>query len=80
MRFVIGLLLLALGISMVLKSEQFFQTFGRVNWAEEHLGYSGGSRLFYKLLGILLCFMGIIAATDLLDQFIGATIGAWLVP
>jgi hypothetical protein len=60
MKWFIGIFLFALGVVMVLKSEWLLSFFGRIAWAEEKLGYEGGTRLFYKLLGlglILMAFM-----------------------
>lgn len=60
MRYIIGLIGVVLGFVIVWKSEWFLTNFGRIPWAEEHLGLEGGTRLFYKLLGIvviLLSFM-----------------------
>ena len=49
----------AFGVVMVIYSEKFFAVFGRVTFAEKYLGLSGGSRLFYKLLGILIFLVGL---------------------
>ncbi len=61
-----GLAAIVIGFMIVWKTEWLLSFFGRVNWAEKHLGYEGGSRLFYKLIGILVIFIGIFAATNLL--------------
>ena len=42
----------------------------RPDWIfEEHLHGEGGSRLGYKLLGILLIFLGILAITGMIGDF-----------
>ncbi len=51
------------------------QNFGTVAWAEEHLGTSGGTRLFYKLLGLIGIFIGFIVLTNMWQGFLMATIG-----
>ncbi len=56
--FFLGLIIAAAGVFFVLKHEFMIENFGRVDWAENHLGTEGGSRLFYKLLGILIIIIG----------------------
>ena len=59
-RYIIGIIFIAIGVVMIIFSEKLLQTFGRIRWAEQHLGMEGGTRLFYKLLGmavILFAFM-----------------------
>jgi hypothetical protein len=65
LRFIGGMALVALGVFLVIKSEWMLQNFGTIAWAEEHLGYDGGSRLFYKLLGIIFCLLGFAIAFGL---------------
>jgi hypothetical protein len=63
------------GVSLVMKTEWFIQNFGNNSWAEEKLGASGGSRLLYKLIGIVLIFFGFLAVTNLMDGFLVGTVG-----
>jgi hypothetical protein len=49
--------------------------FGSIAWAEEHLGSSGGSRLMYKLVGIVFIFIGFLLITGQFTGFLGATLG-----
>ncbi len=59
-RYLAGLLLIAGGIFLIVKTELLMSWFGRIAWAEEKLGTEGGTRLFYKLIGmgsIVLAFM-----------------------
>jgi len=58
---------------MVWKTQWFLDILGFVSWAEEHLG-SGGSRMFYKLLGTLIIAIGFIIVTNLWDVIIGGFI------
>ena len=60
MRYVIGLLVIAVGFMLVWKADWIVNNFGRVNWAEKYLGYDGGSRLFWKLMGLIVIFLSII--------------------
>lgn len=74
-RVIIGIIIAAIGFILVWKSEWFHQNFGRIQWAEEHMGSSGGSRLMYKLIGIAIIFIGFITVTNLHKQFLNATLG-----
>ncbi len=76
---IIGLLLVAAGTVLIFKTEWFIQNFGTIAWAENNLGTSGGSRLFYKLLGLALIFVGMLVATNLMTGFLMGTIGKLLI-
>ncbi|OGY41580.1 MAG: hypothetical protein A2Y82_01140 [Candidatus Buchananbacteria bacterium RBG_13_36_9] len=56
---IFGLILVVVGPLLVIKAEWFLENFGRIEWAEAHLGTEGGTRLFYKLLGIIFIFFGL---------------------
>lgn len=71
MQIILGVFITALGVAMVVKTEWFLETFGRVAWFDQNLGTEGGSRLGYKLLGILILFFGIILMTGSGDSFMG---------
>jgi len=64
-----------IGYLVVWKSEWILANFGGVGFAEKHLQTSGGSRLFYKLIGFLLIIIGLLIATDLMDNFLSWTLG-----
>ena len=74
-RIIIGILMVAIGIVLVLKTEWFVQNFGTSAWAEEKLGYSGGTRLMYKLVGAVFIFFGFLAITNMYQGFLLGTIG-----
>lgn len=71
MQIIFGILVTALGASLVLKTEWYLQTFGRIAWFDEKLGSEGGSRLGYKLIGIIALFLGIVMMTGSGDSFMG---------
>jgi len=71
MSIVIGILLTIAGAMLVIKSEWFLNNFGRIAWFEAKLGSEGGSRLGYKLVGILFLFIGIITMTGSAPAFMG---------
>lgn len=74
-RFFIGLPIIIAGFLMVWKSEWLINNVGRVAWAEEHLGTEGGTRILYKVLGILLIFGGFFAMTGLLQDIVTGVFG-----
>jgi len=63
----IGLGLIVVGFLISWKSEWMLRNFGRIGWAEEHIGLEGGSRLMYKLLGFLTIIVGILVLTGLFE-------------
>jgi len=65
----IGLIITAIGFLLVIYSEWFLRNFGRVAWAEKYLGTEGGTRLFYKFLGLLGIFIGLLIITGLFSSF-----------
>ncbi len=75
MRYIIGIILVLIGVALVLKTEWFIQNFGSNAWAEEHLGTSGGARLMYKVIGIVFIFFGFLAITNMVQGFLLGTIG-----
>lgn len=79
MRYFIGICLVLAGVAFILKTEWFIQNFGTNAWAEDKLGTSGGSRLMYKLLGIVCIFIGFLAITNMIQGFLLGTIGKLLV-
>ena len=74
MRYIIGIIAIGLGLLLIVKTEWFISNFGRNAWAEEKLGYSGGTRLMYKGLGLILIFFGMLAVTNMMGGFLNATV------
>jgi len=70
-----GIAACAVGLHLVIKTEWYLENFGSIDWAEEKLGTSGGSRTFYKLIGIGIIMIGFLAATGMLGGFILGTVG-----
>jgi hypothetical protein len=69
LKFLIGLAFIAVGVFFNMKTEWMLSNFGSIQFFEEHLGTDGGSRLGYKLIGILVIFLGILLVTGLFDGF-----------
>jgi hypothetical protein len=76
-RILIGVCIMGAGCFLVIKTMRILDFFGPIPWAEEKLG-GGGSYLLYKIVGVIICVIGIIVAANLWDAFLGATIGAIL--
>ena len=75
MHFIIGLIIIAAGYSLVVKTEAYLSNFGRIEFFEKYLGIEGGSRLGYKLIGILALFLGIVIFLGMWDGFLGWLLG-----
>jgi len=69
MNIIIGLMGIALGFVIVLKSEWLLENFGRIGFFEDKLGTEGGSRLGYKLAGIVIIFFGVLVLTGMMKDF-----------
>jgi hypothetical protein len=72
-RIPIGLVVMVVGFYMVKNTDVLMAWFGRVPFAEDKLG-AGGSRLFYKLLGIVIAFIGIFIATNVISDILTSTV------
>lgn len=73
-QYILGALALAFGIFMVIKSEAFLRVCGRIDWAEEHFSNSGGSRLMYKLMGIIVIIFALLAVTGQFGDVAGGAL------
>ncbi len=70
-QFIAGILIAGIGFVVVLKADWMLQNFGSIPFAEKHLHSEGGSRAFYKLIGLLFMVVGCMHATGLLAPFMG---------
>jgi hypothetical protein len=71
MRIIIGIIIMAVGVIIVLKSEWMLRNFGPIGFFERHLGSDGGSRLGYKLVGMTIFFIGLLIMTNMIGGFLG---------
>jgi hypothetical protein len=67
---IIGILIFAVGLFMVIKTESVLRGFGSIAWFEAHLGIEGGSRLGYKLIGFIFLFLGFITTFGWIGEFL----------
>ncbi len=65
-----GLVAAAIGALAVIYTEWIVQNVGYNEWAEEKMSMWGGSRMLYKIIGVLAVLGGLLYAFDLLDKFI----------
>ena len=75
MKIIGGILILLAGVLLVVKSDWFLNNFGRIVWFEKILGTSGGTRLGYKLLGVIFIILGVIFITGSGDGFMSWFLG-----
>jgi hypothetical protein len=68
-RIIIGLLIVAVGAMMVIRTQWFMSIIGRIPWAEVHLG-GGGSRALLKIIGLALIFIGFLVITNMWESVI----------
>ena len=68
MRYIVALIFIIIGALIVIYSEKLLEAIGRVAWAEQHLGTEGGSRLFYKLVGIAIIFLAFFYISGILES------------
>ena len=59
MTYLFTLIGVVIGAILVLKSEWLLRNFGRIDWAEMKLGAEGGTRTFWKLVGIAIIFLSL---------------------
>jgi hypothetical protein len=55
-KYIAGIIMIAIGVSLVVKTEWYLSFWGRIAWAEEKFG-GDGTRTFFKLLGIATIFL-----------------------
>jgi len=70
MRILLGLIIITVGALIVIKSEKIYNAFGPIGFFEKFFGTEGGSRLGYKLIGMLFIFIGALIMTNMIGGFI----------
>lgn len=70
MKYVIGTIMILIGIFISVKSEWMLKIFGYNSWAENKFRTWGGSRTFYKLFGLVLVFVALFIMTNILQNFL----------
>ena len=62
--------MVVVGALLVMKSNWIVQNFGYSEFAESKIKMYGGTRLMWKLIGIITIFMGFLVITDLYGDVI----------
>lgn len=75
LRILLGIGITVVGYFMCARTNWFLEILGPVAWAERAF-VSGGSRLFYKLVGIGVIILGFIVITNLYDIIVGGIVRA----
>ena len=75
MKYLISLFVIAAGAYMVIKTDNILDAFGRVDFAERKFVEYGGSRFFYKMLGLLVIFGAFLALFGFWEGILNVTIG-----
>ena len=60
MKYLVGIILIGVGFIIIWKSDWLMENIGRIDWAEQHLGMDGGTRLFYKLIGVAIIIIAFL--------------------
>ena len=72
-RIIVGLIICVIGFYMVKKPDTFLGFIGPIMFAEKV--FSGGSRSFYKLLGVVVILIGFLVMTNLYGDIINGFLG-----
>lgn len=78
MNWFISLSTILVGSLLVMKTQWIYDFIGPIEWAEQHLGTEGGTRLFIKLIGVVMIFGVLLAATGLLGSIVRGIFGPFL--
>jgi hypothetical protein len=61
MRFVYGIIMIAVGILVMRYTYGLVQLFGKVDWAERNLGAGfGGTYALYKIVGVIIVVVAML--------------------
>ena len=72
MKYFLGLVIIGVGFLITWKADWIMDNFGRIAWAEEHLGTEGGTRLLYKLIGITAIILSFLYMSGILSSILRA--------
>ena len=78
MKWVVEIIVILVGFFLVVKTQWIYDFTGPVDWAEAHLGTSGGTRLLIKLIGLVMIFGAFLAMTGLLGVIVKGAFGPFL--
>lgn len=65
------------GTLLVVRTQWIYDFTGPIDWAEQHLGTEGGTRLFIKLIGVLMILGAFLGVTGILGGWILGIFGGF---
>jgi uncharacterized protein YqgC (DUF456 family) len=77
-RIIIGIIITILAALLTIKADWVVNNFGHSAWAESKFGTEGGTRLMYKLIGIVGVLIGLLTITNLHARFLGWILAPFL--
>ena len=69
---ILGIILIIAGGILVIKTNWIYNFFGAIPFAEKFLSSEGGSILAYKLIGLIIIFIGFLLVFNLFGPFMRA--------
>lgn len=60
MKYLLGFIFIAIGFLVVWKSDWLYENMGAIEFAEEKMGSWGGSKFFYKLIGVIIIILSFL--------------------
>lgn len=66
-KFFGGIIAAGIGFLMIWKADWLYRNFGSIPFAEKYIHSEGGTRTFYKLLGLLIMILALMEAAGLLE-------------
>ena len=70
MRYFFSILFIILGFLLVKYSNWIVNNFGAVSFAEDHLHSMGGTRFFWKALGILIIIVSFLVISGFVEPLL----------
>ena len=70
MKYFLSFTAIVVGFLLVRYSNWLINNFGYIDWAEQHLGSYGGSRLMWKLIGILFIIGALLVISGLMNNIL----------
>ncbi len=72
MKYIYSFLVIIAGFLLVKYSNWIVKNFGYIDWAEKHLGSEGGTRLVWKMIGILFIIGAFLVISGLMNNILYA--------
>jgi len=60
MNYVLGFIFIAIGFVVIWKSDWLYENIGAIEFAEEKLASYGGTKFFFKLIGVAIIILAFL--------------------